>query len=73
MSPEILLSTRFINVVLRDSQFVKSVLSVVVDEAHVVSLWGAGFRKKYGELGMIRTFLPRGTPLVAMSATVQDS
>jgi hypothetical protein len=65
-----LLSRRFINNVLRNSEFGKRVLSVVVDEAHVVSHWGASFRKKYGSLGMIRAFLPRGTPIVAMSATL---
>ncbi|KAJ7859516.1 hypothetical protein B0H14DRAFT_3446642 [Mycena olivaceomarginata] len=42
----------------------------VVDEAHVVSHWGASFRKKYGTLGTIRAFLPRGTPMIALSATL---
>jgi superfamily II DNA helicase RecQ len=65
-----LLSRRFIDIVLRDKTFTSRVLSVVVDEAHVVSHWGAGFRKKYGELGMLRAFLPRGTSMVAMSATL---
>src|SRR5215217_3255705 len=68
ISPELLLSRRFIDHVLRDKQFTRRVLAVVVDEAHVVSHWGAGFRKRYGELGMIRAFLRRGTPIVAMSA-----
>jgi superfamily II DNA helicase RecQ len=45
-------------------------MSVVVDEAHVVSHWGASFRKKYGTLGTLRAFLPRGTPVVALSATL---
>ncbi|KAF8189324.1 P-loop containing nucleoside triphosphate hydrolase protein [Pholiota molesta] len=43
---------------------------VVVDEAHVVSHWGAGFRKKYGVLGILRALLPKKTPMVAMSATL---
>ena len=46
------------------------VLSVVVDEAHVVSHWGSGFRKKYGTLGIVRALLPKDTPIVAMSATL---
>lgn len=45
-------------------------MSVVVDEAHVVSHWGSEFRKKYGTLGIIHAFLPRGTPIVAVSATL---
>ncbi|KAF8169336.1 P-loop containing nucleoside triphosphate hydrolase protein [Mycena galopus ATCC 62051] len=49
---------------------VLKVLSVVVDEAHVVSHWGVSFRKKYGTLGIIRAFLPQGTPIVALSTTL---
>lgn len=48
------------------------VLSVVIDEAHVVSHWGSGFRKKYGTLGVLRALLPKDTPMVAMSATLPD-
>jgi superfamily II DNA helicase RecQ len=43
-------------------------MSVVVDEAHVVSHWGHAFRKKYGSLGMVCTFLPQLTPVVALLA-----
>ncbi|KAF8210857.1 P-loop containing nucleoside triphosphate hydrolase protein [Mycena galopus ATCC 62051] len=70
ISPEMALSRRFIREVLRNTEFGKRVLSVVVDEAHVVSHWGASFRKKYGTLGIIRAFLLRGTPVVALSATL---
>ena len=45
-------------------------MSVVVNEAHVVSHWGHAFRKKYGSLGVVRAFLPRLTPVVALSATL---
>ncbi|KAF9044479.1 P-loop containing nucleoside triphosphate hydrolase protein [Panaeolus papilionaceus] len=72
ISPELLLSKTFVDDMLRKSAFTSRVFAVVVDEAHVVSHWGSGFRKKYGELGMIRAFLPRGTPIVAMSATLPD-
>lgn len=43
---------------------------MVVDEAHCVSHWGANFRKKYASLGTVRAFLPRGTPVVAVTATL---
>ena len=48
---------------------VPRILSIVVDEAHVVSHWGAGFQKQYAELGTLPAILPKGTPFVAMSAT----
>lgn len=70
ISPELLLSRRFIKQVLKEAEFKRRVLSVVIDEAHVISHWGNGFRKKYGELGILRSFLPKSTPIVAVSATL---
>ncbi|KAK0486708.1 P-loop containing nucleoside triphosphate hydrolase protein [Armillaria luteobubalina] len=70
ISPEMALSRRFVEKVLQNADFGRRILSVVVDEAHVVSHWGAQFRKKYGTLGTIRAHLPRGTPIVALSATL---
>ena len=72
LSPEMMLSKRFVANVLRNPEMRTRVLSVVIDEAHVVSHWGSGFRKKYGTLGVLRALLPKDTPLVAMSATLPD-
>jgi superfamily II DNA helicase RecQ len=65
-----ILSKKFVKGVLRNPSMGPRVLSVVVDEAHVVSHWGSSFRKKYGTLGVLRALLPKGTPIVAMSATL---
>jgi len=65
-----MLSKRFIENVIRNSEIRERILSVVVDEAHVVSHWGSGFRKKYGTLGILRALMPKDTPMVAMSATL---
>ncbi|CAA7267795.1 unnamed protein product [Cyclocybe aegerita] len=70
ISLELLLSRRFIKEVLKNTEFKKRVLSVIIDEAHVISHWGSGFRKKYSELGIIRSFLLKLTPIVALSATL---
>ncbi|KAF8961576.1 P-loop containing nucleoside triphosphate hydrolase protein [Flammula alnicola] len=70
ISPEQLLTRRFIQDVLKDLEFKQRLLSMVIDEAHVISHWGSGFRKKYGELGIIRSFLLKSTPIVALSATM---
>ncbi len=43
---------------------------MIVDEAHCLSHWGANFQKKYGTLGMVRNFLPGGTPVIALTATL---
>lgn len=70
ISPEMLLSKRFTKNVLRNSELRERILSIVIDEAHVVSHWGSDFRKKYGTLGILRALLPKNTPMVAMSATL---
>ncbi|KAF6759687.1 P-loop containing nucleoside triphosphate hydrolase protein [Ephemerocybe angulata] len=59
ISPEMLLSKVFITQVIRHPDMLKRILGLVVDEAH-----------KYGTLGILKALLPRGTPFVAMSATL---
>ncbi|VDB97814.1 unnamed protein product, partial [Peniophora sp. CBMAI 1063] len=70
LSPEMLLSRRFLDRVLRNRIFSSKVYSVVIDEAHCISHWGADFRKKYSQIGSIRVFLSRDTPFVALSASL---
>jgi superfamily II DNA helicase RecQ len=70
ISPESLLSRRIIDGLLRNQTFTRSVLSVAIDEAHCVSFWSNSFRKKYGALHIVRQFLPRQTPVIALSATL---
>ncbi|KAJ7288849.1 P-loop containing nucleoside triphosphate hydrolase protein [Mycena rebaudengoi] len=70
ISPEMLLTRRFIDGVLRKPEFGTRCLSVFIDEAHCVSHWGDSFRKKYGSIGIVRAFLPRAVPVIAVSATL---
>ncbi|KAL6299962.1 P-loop containing nucleoside triphosphate hydrolase protein [Sparassis latifolia] len=55
VSPEMLQSRTFINRVLRNQAFVRQ---------------GADFRKKYSSIGIVCTFLPRDTPVIAVIATL---
>ncbi|KAF8156295.1 P-loop containing nucleoside triphosphate hydrolase protein [Mycena galopus ATCC 62051] len=70
LSPEMLLSRRFTEGVLRKPSFGARCLSVFIDEAHCVSHWGDSFRKKYASIGVIRAFLPQSTLIVAVTATL---
>ncbi|KAJ3551950.1 hypothetical protein NM688_g4416 [Phlebia brevispora] len=65
---EMLQSQEFIKRILTHQYFTLQVLSMVVDEAHCVSHWGANFCKKYASLGTVCAFLPRGTPVVTVTA-----
>ncbi|KAI1784235.1 P-loop containing nucleoside triphosphate hydrolase protein [Ganoderma leucocontextum] len=70
ISPEMLQSRMFMDRVLRNTHFMRHMLSMFIDEAHCISHWGADFRKKYGTLGKLRAFFPRGTPVIAVTATL---
>ncbi|KAH9938036.1 P-loop containing nucleoside triphosphate hydrolase protein [Fomitopsis serialis] len=70
ISPEMLQSRMFKDRVLRNQKFTSRVLSIVLDEAHCLSHWGANFRKHYSSLGTVRAFLPPGTPIIAVTATL---
>lgn len=65
-----LLGWQFMDSVLKNRTFATRVYSVVIDEAHCISHWGADFRKKYALLGSIRAFLPRNIPFIALSASL---
>ncbi|KAH9939562.1 P-loop containing nucleoside triphosphate hydrolase protein [Amylocystis lapponica] len=70
VSPEMLQSRTFVNRIMRNTAFMRHVISLFVDEAHCISHWGADFRKKYASLGIARAFLARGTPVIAVTATL---
>lgn len=70
VSPEMLQSRTFMARILRNAPFMNNIISMFVDEAHCIAHWGADFRKKYGSLGKVRAFLPRGTPVIAVTATL---
>ncbi|KAG8784515.1 ATP-dependent DNA helicase sgs1 [Ceratobasidium sp. 428] len=46
---------------------------VVVDECHCICVWSENFRKMYGLIGSLRTFLLPGTPFCAATATATQS
>ncbi|KAF6752010.1 P-loop containing nucleoside triphosphate hydrolase protein [Ephemerocybe angulata] len=47
-----------------------SLVMVVVDEAHCISQWGGEFRKDYGDLSKLRSYISTGIPFLATSATL---
>jgi superfamily II DNA helicase RecQ len=55
---------------LRTPEVAENILAYVVDEAHCISQWGDMFRKKYAELGKLRSFVPNTVPILATSATM---
>lgn len=63
-------SRRFRWKILQRTEVMRRCLMLGIDEAHCVSYWGDSFRKQYSTVGGVRTFLPKGAPVVAVSATM---
>lgn len=55
---------------LKEPRWSRSILYMVVDEAHCIKQWGGEFRKHYASLETLRSFVPRGVPVLATSATM---
>lgn len=47
----------------------KHLVALVVDEAHCVKSWGEQFRKSFSQLGQLRSLLPTGVRVMALTAT----
>jgi superfamily II DNA helicase RecQ len=69
MGPEQALSQAFRKVI-GDPRFQKRLVMVAIDETHLISQWGDGFRKDYSKLAALRGLIPRKVPVIACSATL---
>ena len=55
---------------MRSANFTQNICMIAIDEVHCVSQWGDGFRKAFGELGRLRSYVPTSVPFLATSATL---
>ncbi|KAI0717718.1 P-loop containing nucleoside triphosphate hydrolase protein [Cerioporus squamosus] len=69
-SPEMCLEHVMFSVLVKSPEFMRSVLYMVIDEAHCVSQWGENFRKKFSELSTMRSFIGGRKPFLLTSATL---
>jgi len=69
-SPEMCLGNSGFAALLKEPRWSRSILFMVVDEAHCIRQWGGEFRKQYTSLETLRSFVPRGVPVLAGSATM---
>jgi superfamily II DNA helicase RecQ len=55
---------------MRSAEFTEHIVSVIIDEAHCISQWGKSFRKRFGELRRLRSYVQTTVPCLATSATL---
>ena len=69
ITPEgILNSTRFRNMLL-STTYKEKLVAVAVDEAHCIKTWGDKFRVTFSKIGDIRSLLPSGVNIMALTTT----
>ncbi|KAJ7732398.1 P-loop containing nucleoside triphosphate hydrolase protein [Mycena metata] len=70
VGPEMALSTRFHEKVLKNDLFMKHLITLVIDEAHCICEWGGDdFRPDYRKIVELASRLPSGTPILVATAT----
>ncbi len=69
ISPELAISDKF-HATATNPVFKERLGLVVIDEAHLVSQWGRGFRTDYARLGQLRSLFGNHVPWFACSATL---
>ena len=53
-------------------QYKEKLAAIAVDEAHCVKTWGDEFRTVFSEVGELRSLIPSGVRMVALTATATD-
>jgi superfamily II DNA helicase RecQ len=69
ISPELAIGDKFHPTAI-NPLFKQQLALVVIDEAHLVSQWGKGFRREYARLGQLRSLFGDSVPWFACSATL---
>ena len=74
ISPEALVSVLRWREMFRNPIYQSNLRGLVVDECHLCKAWGlSGFRKEYAEIGEIRSLVPPGVHIMALTATATSS
>lgn len=51
----------------------ENLVALVIDEAHCVKTWGDKFRVAFAEIGTLRSIIPSGVNILALTATASKS
>ena len=69
ISPESIIENPRYRDILLTPIYVNKLVAVVIDEAHCIKTWGDKFRRAFSKLGELRSLIPRGINVMALTAT----
>ena len=69
VSPESAIGNSMYRNMLLSRPYKDNLVGLIVDEAHCVKLWGDEFRKVFSQVGELRSLIPMGVNIMALTAT----
>ena len=69
ITPESLIDNTLYRNMLLSTKYKENLVALVVDEAHCVKTWGDEFRRAFSKIGDLRSILPAGINVMALTAT----
>lgn len=69
ITPESIIGNALYRDMLLSTKYKENLVALVVDEAHCVKVWGDQFRKTFSMIGDLRSILPTGVKVMALTAT----
>ena len=69
ITPENIIESKVYREMLLTSVYQENLVALAVDEAHCVKSWGDQFRKSLAQIGDLRSLLPKGVNILALTAT----
>ena len=69
ITPENIVRNELYRNMLLSTKYKQCLVALVVDEAHCIKLWGEDFRQTFSEIGNIRSLIPSGVNVMALTAT----
>lgn len=69
ISPESIIQNSYFRNMLLAPAYKEKLVAVVVDEAHCIQTWGEKFRRSFSKLGELRSLIPSGVNIMALTAT----
>ncbi len=68
-SPETIIENSTYRNMLMSPKYKEKLVCLAIDEAHCVKIWGEKFRPTFSEIGDLRSIIPSGINVLALTAT----